>query len=394
MKDRQRTVVLLCSLLLFLPVHQVAAGGGDHDPQVSSPDTLTAEDQRVNNEIKSLKNMDIENKKNFNTAISLLKGEDTKVNNEINRLKGEDTNIKNEINHLKGLGPVYLTVTSTGPAGKEQTSKMGVYQQQRGQTHNGRPVWERHDGTEKLFYDNTGHWLIGDDPASDAGGVSTAEGNLQTWPHQVKGWKYPDYDSKFITDDQLTVTEGRPEYPESLTIKDETGDSPQLEGVYRRQGDSLMWKYVDYEISYNGKFWRITDDNGEETVIYGWDFYSRDHTWPNTDTLYIIDFPESITIYSTRPAAEELSFLMGRYEMEIDKSAQLRPVYKKTYRDYYIYIYYTRGGYWMVHGDITDNIGWIKSEETGLNTIPTKGWKYADGTNTWPSDPSLTFNSI
>ena len=39
MKDRQRTVVLLCSLLLFLPVHQVAAGGGDHDPQVSEDKT-------------------------------------------------------------------------------------------------------------------------------------------------------------------------------------------------------------------------------------------------------------------------------------------------------------------------------------------------------------------
>jgi len=335
MKDRQRTVVLLCSLLLFLPVHQVAAGGGDHDPQVSSPDTLTAEDQRVNNEIKSLKNMDIENKKNFNTAISLLKGEDTKVNNEINRLKGEDTNIKNEINHLKGLGPVYLTVTSTGPAGKKQGSRLGVYQQI-GETHHGKPVWERHDGTMKLFYDNRGYWLIGDDPASNTGGVVTVEGNLQTWPHQVTELRYADYGWK--TDDQLTVTEGRPDYPESLTIKDETGDSPQLEGVYRRQGDSLIWrKYGDYEISYNGKFWRITDDIGQETALYGWDFYSRDHTWPNTDTLYIIDFPDSITITSTGPAAETHPSLMGRYQLETDKSAQLRPVYKKTDRDYYIY---------------------------------------------------------
>ena len=39
MKDRQRTVVLLCSLLLLLPVHQVAAGVGDHDPQVSEDTT-------------------------------------------------------------------------------------------------------------------------------------------------------------------------------------------------------------------------------------------------------------------------------------------------------------------------------------------------------------------
>ena len=39
MKDRQRTFVLLCSLLLLLPVHQAAAGVGDHDPQVSEDTT-------------------------------------------------------------------------------------------------------------------------------------------------------------------------------------------------------------------------------------------------------------------------------------------------------------------------------------------------------------------
>ena len=112
--------------------------------------------------------------------------------------------------------------------------------------------------------------MIGPDPASNAGGVGSVVGNLQTWPDQVTGWEYADYDS-WKTDDQLTVTgdinimisviiltistiEGRPEYPESLTIKDETGDSPQLEGVYRRQGDSLVWKYGDYEIAFNGKY--------------------------------------------------------------------------------------------------------------------------------------------
>ena len=114
--------------------------------------------------------------------------------------------------------------------------------------------------------------MIGD-PASNIGGVSTVEGNLQTWPDQVTEWQY--HDNGWKTDDQLTVTgdinimismiiliistvEGRPEYPESLTIKDETGDSPQLEGVYRRQGDSLVWKYRDYEISYNGKYYVST----------------------------------------------------------------------------------------------------------------------------------------
>ena len=47
--------------------------------------------------------------------------------------------------------------------------------------------------------------MIGEDPASDAGGLSTVDGNLQTWPDQVTEWKYGK-DGEWITDDLLTVT--------------------------------------------------------------------------------------------------------------------------------------------------------------------------------------------
>ena len=49
--------------------------------------------------------------------------------------------------------PEYLTVSSSGPAGQKQASKMGVYRQS-GETYNNKPVWSRHDGPLKLFYDN------------------------------------------------------------------------------------------------------------------------------------------------------------------------------------------------------------------------------------------------
>ena len=55
--------------------------------------------------------------------------------------------------NLLFVGPEYLTVSSSGPAGKEQYLRMGVYRQS-GETHNNKPVWSRHDGTMKLFYDN------------------------------------------------------------------------------------------------------------------------------------------------------------------------------------------------------------------------------------------------
>ena len=49
------------------------------------------------------------------------------------------------------------------------------------------------------------------------------------------------------------------------------------------------------------------------------------------------DFPDVITISSNGPAGEKQPKRMGEYRMEETKSAQLRPVYKKTDGDYYIF---------------------------------------------------------
>ena len=63
-----------------------------------------------------------------------------------------DVDIANSgLTHL--LGPQYLTVKSSGEAGKEQYDRMGVYEQT-GEYHNKKPVWSRHDVTMKMFYSN------------------------------------------------------------------------------------------------------------------------------------------------------------------------------------------------------------------------------------------------
>ena len=63
---------------------------------------------------------------------------------------------------------------------------MGVYEKT-GEFHNEKPVWSRHDGTQKMFYNSrkfpftemtgitnidmtVGRWAIGPDPATDVGG--------------------------------------------------------------------------------------------------------------------------------------------------------------------------------------------------------------------------------
>ena len=98
---------------------------------------------------------------------------------------------------------------------------MGVYEQT-GEYHNKKPVWSRHDGTEKMFYrsgkfpftemtgitniDMTGgRWMIGPDPAENIGGVDTFVTNTNLLPHQISEWKYWDGD-KWQTDPLLTVT--------------------------------------------------------------------------------------------------------------------------------------------------------------------------------------------
>ena len=48
-------------------------------------------------------------------------------------------------------------------------------------------------------------------------------------------------------------------------------------------------------------------------------------------------FPDVITISSNGPTGEEHPELMGEYRMERNKSAKLRPVYKKTDRNEYIF---------------------------------------------------------
>ena len=37
-------------------------------------------------------------------------------------------------------------------------------------------------------------------------------------------------------------------------MKDLTGDRANLAGVYRRQGEDRVWKYGDFELSFNGEY--------------------------------------------------------------------------------------------------------------------------------------------
>ena len=121
-------------------------------------------------------------------------------------------------------------------------------------------------------------------------------------------------------------------------------------------------------------------------------------------TASIRDFPPSITVTSQGEAGQRLAVLMGRYELDTSRAAMLRPVYRKTDGDYYIY-YTSKREYvcwstllfvavytsWMIGPNITDYAGWIKSQEVGLQTIPTSGWSFVDERSQYVHDDKLFF---
>ena len=52
----------------------------------------------------------------------------------------------------------------------------------------------------------------------------------------------------------LTVEEPPPAYPDNIVVNDKTGENSDLVGVYRRLGEDRIWKYQDFELSFDGEY--------------------------------------------------------------------------------------------------------------------------------------------
>ena len=52
----------------------------------------------------------------------------------------------------------------------------------------------------------------------------------------------------------LTVEEPPPAYPDNIIVHDKTGENSDLVGVYRRLGEDRIWKYQDFELSFDGEY--------------------------------------------------------------------------------------------------------------------------------------------
>ena len=100
--------------------------------------------------------------------------------------------------------PAELTVSSDGPAGTAQSSKLGVYLKEDSQQYNNRPVYQKDGGGEYLFYNDKGSWMIGPTASGSKGWITTVQQGLLTPP--ATGWKYYSSASGWEEDPQLTVS--------------------------------------------------------------------------------------------------------------------------------------------------------------------------------------------
>jgi len=170
--------------------------------------------------------------------------------------------------------PDIFTVNSAGgPASEVQWNRMGKYEKSRDE-NNGHPVWINHDGSQRLFYASDGKWVIGN-PATEIGGLESVERGQDSVPSYP--WRYYSDDGVWVVDQQLTVTVGRPVYPQGLNISSRgpaAEKQPDVMGIYsvvqgREEKGRPVWKHRqnDLWLFYGGGYWMVGSD---PTSTYGW----------------------------------------------------------------------------------------------------------------------------
>ena len=99
--------------------------------------------------------------------------------------------------------PVDLKVSSSGPAGTDNSDRMGVYLYDDSQLYNNRPVYQLERGGAYLYYNESEYWVIGPTLLGGKIAIATLQKGLLTPPST--GWQYI-RDGQWKNDPQLTVS--------------------------------------------------------------------------------------------------------------------------------------------------------------------------------------------
>merc|ERR1711953_331342 len=173
--------------------------------------------------------------------------------------------------------PDLLTVSSTGEAAEKQPESLGVYKKTT-QTWSGRPVWMYTGRDDRfLFYNGDwAKWVIYNRVSNSRANIYFPNKDRSYIPQT--GWQYAD-GGTWHDDHTLTVTEGEPTYPNTLTVYSKGGavdSQPQCMGVYKRTSKTWsgrpVWKHTgrdDRFLFYHGAWFRwVIDDNVDNGPVY------------------------------------------------------------------------------------------------------------------------------
>ena len=75
------------------------------------------------------------------------------------------------------------------------------------QQYNDKPVYEKGDGDQVLFYSDQGHWMVGNETTGHSGVIKSTEPGL-VFPPET-GWEHDtDADGNWVNDPQLKLKSG------------------------------------------------------------------------------------------------------------------------------------------------------------------------------------------
>ena len=102
--------------------------------------------------------------------------------------------------------------------------------------------------------------------------------------------------------------------------------------------------------------------------------------------------PAALLVASTGPSATEYPFTMGEYAL-CEETCSGRPVYKHKQRKVFIYSLASTGD-WLIGHTVGEDSAWLRNTNSGSDRVPVTGWRYGDGTGTWPADPKLSVSPV
>ena len=317
--------------------------------------------------------------------------------------------------------PQFVTVTSNKTGGLSQFDQYyeeyGIYIKLPGVIRYGRPVWEHFKKISYIFYSES-FWLIGRNYDEDKGLFQSTEiRGLLMFPR--KGWKDGKNMSKDIEDESLTLNHGGVSYPQSVNIvnlSSEKDKHKSLAGPYFKVKDIMnekpVWKHskseqfvFNVEVEsitsrrhsqwYIGK--RIGNTDNSSVKIYGWQYSDENYVWPNNDTLYITNYPDTFNIQSTGAALKIFPDALGTFKMIPGRLIiNERPQWKHSENND-ISLYYTVDSYWIIRRRqivrkkiIEDNIT-IHNKRKGAFSLLDNDWEVIADNFTSFADESLTF---